>query len=732
MSVPQSERKATLRVAPSMSRGTTMLDHALAYALAGWAVFPCHNIASGRCTCGSPKCKSPGKHPRTRNGFKGATSDESLIRDWWGQWPDANIGGATGTPSGRVVLDVDPRSGGDESLAKLEREHDRLPETVLSLTGGAGQHLLFRPNSYRLKSVNGKLGPGLDFKADGGYVVLPPSGHASGATYEWDTQRHPDRVQLADLPEWICLVVNGGGLAGSETVAVSSKGPGRHDQLLIQTMRDAVRYSKDETLQRALDSDVGRDLVAEGRRSEIERMVDGAYRKLELECGCEFTDAGNGKLFAQLWGDSVRYDHSAKRWLVWSGKHWHHDTNAAVHRMAKETGRVMLAEAEKIESRDEHEQAMRWARASRSKHRIEAMLAMAQSEEGIAINTDVLDSDIWLLNVQNGTLDLHSCKLHGHRPEDMVTHVLPVAYDADAKCPRWERFLREVFKTNSQPNLELISWVQRAVGYTLTGDVSEHCLFLLYGTGRNGKSTFLELLLALFADLSRVANFDTFVVKRNEAVRTDIARLRGARLVTSIENDSERRLSESTVKSLTGGDTLMARHLYGREFEFAPTFKLWLAGNRKPDIRGTDTAIWSRIKLIPFTVSFDGEARDPHLKEKLLTELPGILEWAVAGLRGYHQQKGLGSCSEVEHWTEAYREEQDVIGHFIRDVCVLGESHEIGNTELYQAYVAWCEGLREAPLKQRMFSMRMDERDGLVRDRSGSKGRFWKGIAIRS
>jgi putative DNA primase/helicase len=274
---------------------------------------------------------------------------------------------------------------------------------------------------------------------------------------------------------------------------------------------------------------------------------------------------------------------------------------------------------------------------------------------------------------------------------------------------------------------ELIHFLQKAIGYSLTGNTQEQCFFILYGTGANGKSTLLDTLLALLGSYAKQAAPDVLLSKSIDRHPTELADLMGARLVTAIETGEGRRLAENLVKQMTGGDRIKARFMRQDFFEFSPTFKLFLATNHKPQIRGTDYAIWRRIRLIPFTVTIPEEERDPTLPEKLRVELPGILAWAVRGCLAW-QHEGLKPPAEVAHATEAYRTEMDVLAAFLADCCVVHRNARVKASELYHIYTQWCEDNGEHVENQRSFGMRLSER-GFERCKVKGLG-WWRGIGI--
>lgn len=283
---------------------------------------------------------------------------------------------------------------------------------------------------------------------------------------------------------------------------------------------------------------------------------------------------------------------------------------------------------------------------------------------------------MWLLNVLNGTIDLCTGSLRPHAREDYITRCVNVDYDPDAKCPTWERFIHQVFGGNA----EIIAFVQRAVGYSLTGKIVEHVLIVLYGLGSNGKTTLIDALHYLLGpSYAKHAPTDLLLARRGEHHPTELATLHGARLVTAAETGEGRRLAESLVKQLTGGDPVTARRMRDDFWQFRPEFKLWLATNHRPQIRGTDHAIWRRIRLIPFDVTFHtaetGKTpqQDQTLPARLREEATGILAWAVRGCLAW-QSQGLGAPDAVRDATEAYRAEMDVLAMFFEERCIFDES----------------------------------------------------------
>ncbi|MDP8952211.1 MAG: phage/plasmid primase, P4 family, partial [Actinomycetota bacterium] len=440
------------------------------------------------------------------------------------------------------------------------------------------------------------------------------------------------------------------------------------------------------------------------------------------------TDMGNAERLAARHGEDLRYVHAWGGWLVWTGRHWEADETGEVVRRAKRTARAIYGEAEKPEYAELRKELGRHAIKSEAKSRIEAMVALAQSEPGIPVRPDELDADRWLLNVENGTIDLRSGELREQRREDLIMRLAPVEYDPDAKAPTWGEFLERVL-----PSEELRGFVQRAVGYSLTGDTRERVLLILHGMGRNGKSTFLEAIReALGAEdgYAMKTPAETLMAKPAGGIPNDVARLKGARFVAASETEKDRRLAEALVKEITGNDTISARFMRAEWFDFRPTHKVWLATNHKPEIRGTDRAIWDRIRLVPFDVRIPDEEIDRELPEKLKAELPGILAWAVRGCLDW-QENGLGEPEEVREATEAYRSEMDALASFIEDCCVVHLDATATSQALYDAYKAWCEENGERSESKRSFGVRLTEL-GFERARGSQSVHIRRGLGLRS
>ena len=433
----------------------------------------------------------------------------------------------------------------------------------------------------------------------------------------------------------------------------------------------------------------------------------------------KFTDFGNAERLVQMYGDEMLYVPEWKVWLVWDGRRWRPDTDGKAQRNAKQTVRALYAVATTTEDEDRRKRIAAWATRSEQAQRLKEMLNLAQTEAGMFVRPDQLDTHPWLLNVQNGTLDLQTGELRAHERADLLTKVLPIAYSPKAKCPRFDRFLKEVL-----PEPKERAFLQRAIGYSLTGLTVQEVMFMLVGPGSNGKSKLLETLRLLFGPFAQTAPTKLLMQDAFQSIPADLARLPGARFVTVIESERGQRLAEGTIKSLTSGDRMSARGLYQSPFEFTPTCKIWLATNHLPTIKGDDDGIWRRIILFHFNQRITGAKRDLHLGEKLKAELPGILRWGVEGVRAW-QNDGFNPPESVVQAVVSYREQQDVPGQFLRDCTITQEDGWASTDALFQAYTAWCDhnGIR--------YPMTKGEIGKLMAERGYEESRRWSSTAVK-
>ena len=446
----------------------------------------------------------------------------------------------------------------------------------------------------------------------------------------------------------------------------------------------------------------------------------------ELKSGkIQFTDTTNADRLAREQGKNIRYNSAWKKWLVWNGKFWQTDESGAlVHEKGLEVVRGIYDELSKTDDYRERIEIEKYGMLSESVRRREAFVKAAQWNSELNITSDDLDPDPWLLNVQNGTINIQTGEFREQRQEEMITKIANVVYDPSADCPLWKQFIREIMNYKT----ELVNFLQTAAGWAITGNIEEQTMFILYGSGANGKTTFLNTILFLLGNYGISTPTESFMKKSGDQNTNDIARLRGTRFVTTTEAEQGRRLSEPLIKKITGNDQMTARFLYGEYFNFTPTFKIFMATNHKPVIKGTDHGIWRRIKLIPFTTTIPEEKQDKSLELKLKQEASGILNWLLEGTERWRRE-GLKAPDVILNATDEYRGEMDVIGNFIKERCVQGKEYTIRIRELYKAYSDWCDDNKEHAVSERFFTMRLKEMN-FVQSRT-SEARFWVGLALR-
>ncbi len=434
------------------------------------------------------------------------------------------------------------------------------------------------------------------------------------------------------------------------------------------------------------------------------------------------TDVGNAERFVDQHGDDLRYVPAWSTWLVWDGTRWRRDTKGLHLERAKATAASILEEAAAAPDTDRVKLA-KHAIASENINRIRAMVVLAQSSPEIPVDPDELDADPWKLNVRTGTLDLSTGQLHSHARADLITKLAPVDYDPAAACPTFERFLDQI-----QPDADVREFLARWFGYVLTGSTREHKFIVGYGSGANGKTTLTDVFETILGDYARQAAPDLLMRRRDDPHPTGLADLQGARLVLAAETAQGRRLDESLVKRLTGGDQIKARYMRENFFEFTPSHKLMLSTNHKPQIDGTDHGIWRRTRLIPFAVTIADHDQDHELPAKLRREAPGILAWAVQGCLRW-QKNGLTEPTAIVAATADYRTESDTLGQYISDHCVLVDGVRARAKDLYDQYVTWAEANGERSMSQKAFGTALGER-GL--EKRSSNGIVWHGIALKA
>lgn len=439
-----------------------------------------------------------------------------------------------------------------------------------------------------------------------------------------------------------------------------------------------------------------------------------------------YDDTGNAERFTDMFGEVLRYSYIRKGWYYYDGKKWVIDQEGKIKNLADKVIEKMKQEkvfvADGMDEEDAKKQFRKHLKYTRNHSGKTNMIK--ESEHLLSIQPQQFDKDLHLFNVQNGYLNLKTGELHEHDRKKYFTKISNVEYTDKADCPLWNDFLLQIFNGDKQ----LIEYIQRAVGYSLCGSTEEQMMFILYGNGRNGKSVFLDIVTELFGDYSTNIQPQSIMVKQMSSnANPDIAKLAGTRLVTTTEPGEGMRFDEGLIKQLTGGDKISARFLYEDEFEYIPQFKLWMATNHKPIIRGTDDGIWRRMAIIPFTVQIPENKVDKKLTHKLKRELNAILHWAVEGYLMW-QREGLKEPQIIKDQREDYRGEMDVVQGFINECCVMNSHSSVQASVLYQAYKSWAQENNQYLMNSTKFGREMGKRFPKFR----SNGTYYRGIEVNT
>jgi P4 family phage/plasmid primase-like protien len=711
------------------------------YIARGWQILPCHHIERGRCTCGNPRCETPGKHPRTQHGFKDASSDINVINGWIKRFPKANWAVRTGPENGIAVIDIDPRNGGYDSFHSLQDARGPMPETLRSATGGGGRHLFYAtPPGYVIPSR--KPWPGIEFKADGGYVILPESNHVSGMRYHWLNWEVQGITPLP--PDIAKIMMNGAasnGVAGSGTV-------GGDLAETVEILNGLPQGERDDGLFRWACR--LRRQVGDGGRRIVELAVldvaskcsppfppDVAMRKVEQawqqdhddsfvdwQMGDSWepgeptqdhpihplTDLGNAYRFYDAFGNDVLFV-QGWGWLAWTQLGWQKDSQGVAPGLTHQLSGLILTDAKKIEQQGADIKTItmhtNWARRSQSAATMNNALHVAMDIPQMRRSVEQFDSIDHEICCLNGIVDLRTGQIRPVTKDDLVTKNTFVEYDPTFQLDAWNRFLWEA----CGGDIDLIKYLQRAVGYSLTGSNQEEKLFLVSGAAATGKSTFLDAVGGAFGGYATTTSPDTFMWSRNgQQPSVELARMPGIRLIAMSEIREGSGFNDNLIKAVTGGERITAKALYEMPFTYLPKFALWIGTNHDP--LATDDALWRRIAKISFENALPPEKRDPMVKINLRDPQLGgkaVLAWAVAGAMEWYQT-GLMQPYAVTMSTWGYHQDQDQFQQFIND-CIQQQEH--ARTPLqaaFSAYRIWCEQTGGKSKNRASFARMMRDR----------------------
>ena len=831
------------------------------YAGQGWKLLPCFGITDGgRCTCNGSHAepKDIGKHPMIGEWQKRSTDDLATVTDWWTRNPENNIG-VHCAASGFIVIDIDPRSGGNESYEKFkELLGQELPATAETQTGTytyqgqtyRGRHIYFRvPEGEQLVGNLKAAGlEGIDIKHNG-YVLVAPSRHGSGVTYDWVDGRAPWQIPIADAPEfllqalrkksrgssgtslgqgdWSWLgdlsydgervdinkMLEDGITEGSRAVDIyrltcaianklgvdSESGKLAVETLMIRFNHEKVRPPLELEGQGGLLMHVRRaiDFVANNpvgdrlwpgamewaQNNQIQTQatvtnnqfksrepdqqvmtyslenisevgfignaisnaaingmsVSSAFNTgnvsvpkdpdslSEAEGGTpgrrSLTDVCNGRRMGDSFGSHLRYTPGIG-WFIWDGWYWKADAESlGVQEISKRLPAIIAAEVLQYDDKEAQDKILVWAGKTRTNSRLNAAIESANSDARLVTAVESWDSNEYLLGVENGVIDLKTGKLLKGRPDLHITKSIPLKYTEGMGCTQWTDFIN--FATGGDKELQ--DWIQRAVGYTLTGKKDQDVLFMVYGPPGSGKNTFVETIVKALGTKQYSWPLDSSILAANDGTSssTDLyhwAELRGKRMVWVDELPESEKLKENAVKKLTGSSEISARSPGEKPFTFNAQAKLWITTNHLPRI--LDEAMWRRLRAIPW--SHVPEKANPGLKEFLFDPnggLPGVLAWAVEGAIKYLNSSAndpLGWCKAVYDASAEYRKEEDRIGLFLNEYVKENVGASIRLKELFVPYRRWCEERGERPLAQTKFQRKLQDK-GIVIEGDGSK-----------
>lgn len=715
--------------------------------------------------------RSKSKKPAIKDWPNQASRNVGDIEDWFRHHGNANYGVVTGKPSGIFVLDIDGPNG-ERSLKYLTAKHGVLPLT-LTVKTPHGQHLYFRMAEDRVPNSAGSLGDGIDIRGDGGYVVGPGSVLEAGMEYsvEWDRT-------VAKAPTWLRRLVGKRGSAGpiqygelrlsDELRARATKYAQAALEREAERVAKAPLHQRNNTLNMAayklgrlqpyeiVDRSTVIAKLTEAARvcglgdAEISRTIRsgldaGARRPRTLPFSgapkvatspalprdsasiaaslaqLGETDTDNARRLVARCGGKLAWA-VGTGWLTFDGKRWRRDQEGRRLRFAVKTAERIRDEARHLHGPTAKAGRTKFSEGSKGKGALDRMLECARPL--VVVRDDALDANPFQLNVLNGTIDLKTGELLPHNAGDLITKVVRVEFDSDAECPRFKTFLRKV-----APDPQLRPWLQRAVGYSLTGSARELVVFFLHGPGSTGKSTFVNLFRDLLGEYGVHTPTETLVAKHyDNAIPADLARMKGARMVTVVEANFNKPLDEAKLKGMTGGDVITARHLRQDFFEYKPEFKLWIAANDFPRVRATDDAIWNRLRVIPFRQVLRKSEIRRDLSERLMEEAPGILAWAVRGARRWYQ-KGLGDLpGGGADATAEWRATVNPVKRFFDEECRAEPDASVRSQVLFDRYRVWCGKNGERHASSSAFKARLVELD--VTYKRTKIGSVWRGIKL--
>jgi len=688
------------------------VDDALDYAAQELHVHPFHNLdADGACTCGKP-CESPGKHPWSAHGKGDATTDPATIRALWKGKPAAQVGVNCGA-SGVVVLDVDVHgdTDGRETWAALVAEYgSALDAAPTSETPNDGFHVFYSMNGARIgcpgptsTHPDGPLGAGVDVKGEGGSVILPS---AASPGRDWVPGRELDAVPMAPLPPAVVKRLaysRKPPAAGKADKPGKVRAPGRDDYLTSRAGSMRRDGFNEEAMAAALQV-VNEQECDPPKSARKVAAIAASVSRYKPSAVHDCSDDGNAQRIIGKHGDKLRYLPGEEKWLIWDERRWKRDDVHEIEHLAAEALRTIHHEAGDATGEALRKKLGAWAIASGQAQRRSGALLCARSEPAVVVRSEDLDSDPYLLNVMNGTLDLHTAELRPHRQEDALTWLAPVEFHGlEVRDDVFERVLHDA--TGGDPEFQ--RWLQRYAGMSLVGEMTELVLILLGGT-ETGKSTLTSALTATLGEgnYALTGNQEALLKSSNiGGPRGSVMAFEGRRLVTIPEFDPKKTLDEPLLKTLTGERTFQGRELYRNDHAMKPISKLWLHTNHMPRVSVDDASLWRRLRVAPFVcrpAKID-ETIKPYLNDPEQAG-PAVLAWALQGCLDWQAagggKDGLGPCAIVDGATAALRIRMDPLADFFEECCVFELDAFTPSAEIGTRYGRWADD-NNVPKNQR-------------------------------
>ena len=677
----------------------------------------------------SPKSKIPLKGT---NGVNEATNDLAKLKQWNNSRDNLNWGIAGGRIENNdedylIVIDVDTKDGkqGQAELDSLIEKYGEIPKTLKVKTYSGGFHFYFltkiKRNRYRARFKGCQH---IDVKSAGGYLVLWGSQMSTGQ-YVVDSG-HIDN--LCYLEEWLeeetedCIT---GKNKDYERKGTISAHDGRWAYITSWAGKLRSQGLTGEALFQALWDRRSMMEVKEGDRYDEIWVRKLAQNYSSYPNNFPPTDQGNADRFVAAYAGEVKHSHQLG-WFCWNGKQWDRDLGEKT--TMHYAGQLIQVISNEIVNEDDKKivKLLDKTRQMMSMHNSRKnALAIAKVSRAVAIEADSFDNASYIFNVNNGIIDLKTGELKPHDPDLLLSKISPIDYSPEEECPKFNKFMEEI--TCGDKDLE--KWMQVYFGYSLTASVKEQLFGVFYGTGGNGKSVLVNVISTIMGQYTLETPVETILSKHNGSggASNDIARIKGARLVTCRESDQGHAMAESLIKSLTGGDKITARFLHKEFFEFKPVAKWILFTNHKPSIKGTDQGIWRRVKLVPFNYRVPEGKKNKDLEPELLNEAGGILNWLVEGCLMW-QKNGFPKCSAIDNATSDYQEDEDRLSDFLNDAINTGPGLKVSASVLYKAYRWFCRDAGDMPRSSRNFPKDMEEKGYMKKRTSG--GHFWQGIDL--